>query len=579
MNIKKISAFLCAVALIGTTNMQMTVQAKVPDDFNWEKWSAEEDNKINFEAPLMIWGKNCLYPVNSDNSDIEANVEEYSNVYVLVYEWDIPVTEIYQFDGETGISANNNTIYSAQPVLGEKYEKGMHVKVRIVNGMTLDSIELTPNFDFNECAERGVEGYLLPELTIEYKTDNYDFSEITLDEDKKIISNLYNTQYFSKKFEGEKTIYEMYRMFQLVPDFEFTPMLTCNNHSNKGEDLTIKVFGKEFMLLPDEEYQGVYTDKRTDEDNIAFTRSFDNLPIIDEGSTLDSFAPYSFMQDEKFKPDINALNSFGKLYSTAVTVRCDNAFIFEFFNDERRTKAFSNYGYNLINTLFADYSTGNNTLNDEGRALSTQSLEFFGNVQEKWSVLEMSFPSRKVAENIKAKMANTNNIDADAISIDEMKNGNDTFYRVYFDLRQAKGGIVNTTATLYQIPNFLFTATLDDFRDENGKLIDGFITGIPLGRYEDNDFYHYSGSDRNYISMKQILDGIADNTVIKGDINKDGSVTVADVVRLKRYLLGDSIVTVNGVPQDIYIDKRNSDLNGDGIINVVDMILLKKSLL
>lgn len=55
----------------------------------------------------------------------------------------------------------------------------------------------------------------------------------------------------------------------------------------------------------------------------------------------------------------------------------------------------------------------------------------------------------------------------------------------------------------------------------------------------------------------------------QGDVNKDGFLTVADVVMLQKYLLGSSDLT----------DPSAADLSGDGKITAVDLTLLKQNML
>ena len=55
---------------------------------------------------------------------------------------------------------------------------------------------------------------------------------------------------------------------------------------------------------------------------------------------------------------------------------------------------------------------------------------------------------------------------------------------------------------------------------------------------------------------------------IPGDLNGDGNVNTLDLVRLKRYLLGEQVQLV-----------ASGDLNGDGKINVLDLLRLEKFLL
>ena len=59
------------------------------------------------------------------------------------------------------------------------------------------------------------------------------------------------------------------------------------------------------------------------------------------------------------------------------------------------------------------------------------------------------------------------------------------------------------------------------------------------------------------------------STSVKGDINQDGKCTVADVIKLQKYLLG----------RDKLSDWKSADLTGDNLINIYDFIALKKLLL
>ena len=56
-----------------------------------------------------------------------------------------------------------------------------------------------------------------------------------------------------------------------------------------------------------------------------------------------------------------------------------------------------------------------------------------------------------------------------------------------------------------------------------------------------------------------------------GDLNKDGKVTIADVVLLQKWLLA--------VPNTDLLDWTAGDMNGDGRLNAVDLTLVKKLLI
>ena len=60
-------------------------------------------------------------------------------------------------------------------------------------------------------------------------------------------------------------------------------------------------------------------------------------------------------------------------------------------------------------------------------------------------------------------------------------------------------------------------------------------------------------------------DGTELPEVLPGDLNGDGKIDVADLIRLKKYIAGDSVEL-----------KTSGDLNDDGDINIADLIRLKK---
>ena len=67
----------------------------------------------------------------------------------------------------------------------------------------------------------------------------------------------------------------------------------------------------------------------------------------------------------------------------------------------------------------------------------------------------------------------------------------------------------------------------------------------------------------------EILPGaVTVRTGLSGDVNGDGMVTGADVLRLRRYLAGQSVV----------IEEANADINGDGKTDLADLLQLSKSL-
>ena len=59
-------------------------------------------------------------------------------------------------------------------------------------------------------------------------------------------------------------------------------------------------------------------------------------------------------------------------------------------------------------------------------------------------------------------------------------------------------------------------------------------------------------------------------TTIPGDVNSDGALTVADILRMQRYLVSQDLTLIN---------RRMADWNQDGIINAMDLAFLKRALM
>ena len=71
-----------------------------------------------------------------------------------------------------------------------------------------------------------------------------------------------------------------------------------------------------------------------------------------------------------------------------------------------------------------------------------------------------------------------------------------------------------------------------------------------------------AGDDLLYIG---ISGGITVSLGLAGDVNGDGEVTNADLIRLRRYLSGQNVSAETG----------NADLNGDGKVDLKDLMLLQ----
>ena len=58
--------------------------------------------------------------------------------------------------------------------------------------------------------------------------------------------------------------------------------------------------------------------------------------------------------------------------------------------------------------------------------------------------------------------------------------------------------------------------------------------------------------------------------IIRGDTNSDGKITVVDLLRVQKHLLGTRLTNEQ---------KEAADVNGDGKVNVLDLLLVQKYLL
>jgi hypothetical protein len=95
------------------------------------------------------------------------------------------------------------------------------------------------------------------------------------------------------------------------------------------------------------------------------------------------------------------------------------------------------------------------------------------------------------------------------------------------------------------------------------------MSNIGIDIYSDEYLENASTTLENYLSTKLAL--LSDQSIL-GDINQDGTVNVADLSLLKKYILGIDITNKN-------VEISNGDLNEDGNINILDLLNLKKIIL
>lgn len=91
------------------------------------------------------------------------------------------------------------------------------------------------------------------------------------------------------------------------------------------------------------------------------------------------------------------------------------------------------------------------------------------------------------------------------------------------------------------------------------------VIAQPVSAFDEGIF-----STRQMVEMTDGSDYSEGNTVLFGDLNYDGSVTCADLVRMQKYLMGQNSSVGETVLPDINMDRA---------VNVIDLLLMKRSIL
>ena len=94
--------------------------------------------------------------------------------------------------------------------------------------------------------------------------------------------------------------------------------------------------------------------------------------------------------------------------------------------------------------------------------------------------------------------------------------------------------------------------------------------------YIDNDSEYTTNENTIYGNAAFLLVAAAmasmyETDAVKGDVNADGSCTIADVVMMQKWM--------TSVPDATLTDWQAGDMNDDGKISVVDLCLLKRTFL
>lgn len=92
------------------------------------------------------------------------------------------------------------------------------------------------------------------------------------------------------------------------------------------------------------------------------------------------------------------------------------------------------------------------------------------------------------------------------------------------------------------------------------------ITLIPTGKFRENTEVDIFGQ---YFLMAET--DINGEDIIKGDINFDGRINIADAVLLQRYILGTT--RLDRMPY------HRADMDRDGVVDVFDMVLMRKKII
>ena len=115
--------------------------------------------------------------------------------------------------------------------------------------------------------------------------------------------------------------------------------------------------------------------------------------------------------------------------------------------------------------------------------------------------------------------------------------------------------------TIENKPTFKMNYT-DEFENLSARYIRYEVpTGAPTSPLNNDDVY--------LCNVAEIAVYGLSSTVVKGDVNNDTSVNVADLVMLQKFLLG--------AEKEITAD--NADMNHDYTVDIFDLVLLRKLLI
>nr|WP_276745668.1 MULTISPECIES: cellulase family glycosylhydrolase [Ruminococcus] len=131
------------------------------------------------------------------------------------------------------------------------------------------------------------------------------------------------------------------------------------------------------------------------------------------------------------------------------------------------------------------------------------------------------------------------------------------------------GGLLDATFSKWDEEKYgLMEPSL--WQDDNGRYISADHV-YPLGSNGQSLTEYYGGTPTPPTTTTKPADTTASGTVTKGDLNKDGKVTIADLLLMSRYLVRE--IDASKIPST-----AACDVNGDGRVNAVDCVLVKQFL-
>lgn len=572
MNLKKTKkavAFLCAVALIGSTSYQMvgnslSVSASTEstvsnfnvvseDTFDWNNWdfgeSIPSSEKMNFGEDEELWGENIVY-----NNDFSLVTEEESDDgSEKIYQWNVPATEIKFLGGMTGKDAPENAFashyFSQQMLFGKKIENAFTVKLHIFSDRIVSGVELIPNQELNN--DDDVKGYVLPDgMDIKFNKNSFNYGVFY---DQDLINNITGFN-FSKTYitEAGEVQYSLPRVISSNllsrQDGTFIDLnLTINENAYENE--VISVFGKSFRLNGERSASEATRGGRTfscsfsdDEDEWYTSPSFGDKNY-DVSVTLDAHtgeATFDFCfnqeQDDFFKMQefmYNKVNQFTETDTEAFSIIEDyKRYLKDMYTIELSTKS-KEIADNIVTAIKTDYD-----------GFYTDCGYRYGD----WDFKEKN------------------------LSLTEYEHQGETYYRIEYcfidDDDFSELSFLNEKV-LFELSNVTLKLPFSKLVDSTGG-DSTMLIGVPYDFYEDNDYYGKT-LDNNIVDFKEVLSQL-EIEVETGDVDGNGVVNSLDLMRLKKYILGV------GNPLTVF-NKYGADVNDDGNINVLDIIALKKILL